>query len=69
MVYGKVKTPLFDLANKELIVSHLHSIWLQTLGINLKPSIKEILDLDKGDLLPICSEYTNIMNNNWYTEK
>jgi len=64
MVYGKVKTPLFDLANKELIVSHLHSIWLQTLGINLKPSIKEILDLDKGDLLPICSEYTNIMNNN-----
>jgi superfamily II DNA/RNA helicase len=70
MVYGKVKTPLFDLANKELIVSHLHSIWLQTLGINLKPSIKEILDLDQEDnYYPIRSEYKDTLNNNEAIEK
>lgn len=62
MVYGKVKTPLFDLSNRELIVSHLHSIWLQTLGINLPSSIKEILDMEK-DELPVLSEYKDSMNN------
>ncbi|GHT97689.1 RNA helicase [Spirochaetia bacterium] len=62
MVYGKVKTPLFDLSNRELIVSHLHSIWLQTLGINLPPSIKEILDMEKEEL-PVRAEYKDAMSN------
>lgn len=61
MVYGKVKTPLFDLANKELIRSHLHSIWLQTLGINLPLNINEILDMEK-DELPIRDEYQEKLN-------
>jgi hypothetical protein len=62
MVYGKVKTPLFDLSNKELIRSHLHSIWLQTLGVSLKPGIKDILDMEKDDL-PILPEINEQMNN------
>jgi superfamily II DNA/RNA helicase len=62
MVYGKVKTPLFDLSNKELIVSHLHSIWLQTLGVNLPLGIKKILDMEK-DELPILPSYYETMNN------
>jgi superfamily II DNA/RNA helicase len=68
MVYGKVKTPLFDLANKELIISHLHSIWLQSLGVNLPQEIKKILDLDKNGL-PIYSEYIEKLNNNEALEK
>ena len=62
MVYGKVKTPLFDLSNRELIRSHLHSIWLQTLGVNLPPSIKDILDIE-ADELPIQSEYKTLLND------
>jgi hypothetical protein len=68
MVYGKVKTPLFDLANKELIVSHLHSIWLQSLGVSLPKDIKDVLDLKK-DGLPISAYYTEEMNNNEAVKK
>ncbi|MDR1930719.1 MAG: hypothetical protein LBQ44_08835, partial [Treponema sp.] len=68
MVYGKVKTPLFDLSNRELVVSHLHSIWLQVLGINLPQSIKDILDMEKDDL-PIQSEYNESMANKESLEK
>ncbi|MDR2478386.1 MAG: DUF1998 domain-containing protein, partial [Treponema sp.] len=68
MVYGKVKTPLFDLSNQELIVSHLHSIWLQTLGINLPPNIQDLLDVEK-DGLPVRSEYKEAMNNREALEK
>ncbi|WP_461246155.1 DEAD/DEAH box helicase [Treponema sp. R6D11] len=68
MVYGRVKTPLFDLANKELIVSHLHSIWLQSLGVNLPQGIKEILDINI-DELPIYNEYKEKLNNNEALEK
>ena len=68
MVYGKVKTPLFDLANRELITSHLHSIWLQTLGVNLPPGIKDILEIEKEDL-PVRDEYIEKMNNTKAIEK
>jgi superfamily II DNA/RNA helicase len=68
MVYGNVKTPLFDLSNKELIVSHLHSIWLQALGENLPPGIKDILDLDKEEL-PINSDYSEKLNKKHALEK
>ncbi|MCL2880782.1 MAG: DUF1998 domain-containing protein, partial [Treponema sp.] len=61
MVYGKVKTPLFDLSNQELIRSHLHSIWLQALGINLPANITEILDTEQSEL-PIRSHYRESMN-------
>jgi hypothetical protein len=68
MVYGKVKTPLFDLANRELIVSHLHSIWLQNLEVHLESSIKDILDTDNEEL-PILSRYKELMNNKDAVEK
>jgi len=68
MVYGKVKTPLFDLANQELITSHLHSIWLQALGVNLPPGIREILDIEKEGL-PIQDDYIEKMNNHEALEK
>ena len=62
MVHGIVKTPLFDLSNKELIRSHLHSIWLQNLGVNLPKGIIDILDVEKSTL-PVRDEYKNLMNN------
>ena len=68
MVYGTVKTPLFDLSNRELIISHLHSIWLQTLGINLPKDIKDILDTEDA-VLPIRSERKESMNDSEALEK
>jgi hypothetical protein len=62
MVYGKVKTPLFDLSNRELITSHLHSIWLQSMGVYLKSDIKDVLDLSK-DTLPVSNEYAELLQN------
>jgi superfamily II DNA/RNA helicase len=68
MVYGKVKIPLFDLSNRELIVSHLHSIWLQTLGVNLPKNIMEILDTEDY-ALPLRPEYKELMNSDEALEK
>ena len=68
MVYGKVKTPLFDLANRELIVSHLHSIWLQSLELTLPPGIRDLLDIDKYEL-PVLPKYEQDLNNSKAVEK
>jgi superfamily II DNA/RNA helicase/ribosomal protein L37E len=62
MVYGKVKTPLFDLSNKDLINSHLHSIWLQTMGVELPPGIKDILGLQSAGM-PVRKEYGEKLQN------
>ena len=45
MVTGEVTPPRIDLANEDLIRSHVHSIWLAETGQDLRSSLKEILDL------------------------
>jgi superfamily II DNA/RNA helicase len=62
MVYGKVKTPLFDLSNKDLIDSHLHSIWLQSMGVELDASIKNVLDLGAPGM-PVQKYYADKLQN------
>jgi hypothetical protein len=62
MVYGKVKTPLFDLSNKDLINSHLHSVWLQPMGVELPPGIKDVLNLKAGGM-PIIKDYAEKLQN------
>jgi hypothetical protein len=46
MVSGIVKPPRIDLDNKELILSHIHAIWLAKLKLWLGESLSEIVDLD-----------------------
>lgn len=48
MVAGAVAPPQIEMANEELIRSHLHSIWLTETGVSLGTSLKEIMDVD-GD--------------------
>ncbi|HEY1682885.1 MAG TPA: DEAD/DEAH box helicase [Candidatus Tumulicola sp.] len=48
MVHGEVRPPLLDLANRELVDSHLHAIWLASTEIPLDPSISELLDLSES---------------------
>lgn len=46
MVHGQVKPPLIDLANRDLVESHLHAIWLACTEQELPSEISEILDLE-----------------------
>jgi hypothetical protein len=48
MVSGKIKPPRIDLANEDLIRSHVHAIWLAETGASLGRSLKDVLDLS-GD--------------------
>ncbi|MBI4585415.1 MAG: DEAD/DEAH box helicase, partial [Planctomycetes bacterium] len=48
MVSGAVTPPRLDLANEDLIRSHLHAIWLADTGAGLGKSLKDVLDLS-GD--------------------
>jgi superfamily II DNA/RNA helicase len=45
MVYGEVKPPLLDLANRDLVDSHLQAVWLACTETPLDPSIAELLVL------------------------
>lgn len=48
MVSGSVATPQIELANEELLRSHLYAIWLTQSGLSLKTSLAELLDME-GD--------------------
>jgi Lhr-like helicase len=46
MVHGVVKAPTLDLANRDLVESHLHAIWLAAAQVQLDTSIAPLLELD-----------------------
>jgi len=52
MVHGEVKAPTLELANRDLVESHLHSVWLANVEHELDTSIAPLLDLDT-DAMPI----------------
>lgn len=45
MVHGEVRPPLLDLANRDLVESHLSAVWLACTELPLDPSIAELLAL------------------------
>jgi superfamily II DNA/RNA helicase len=49
MVHGVVRPPTLDLANRDLIDSHLHAVWLSAAQVQLDTSIAPLLDLEKPD--------------------
>ncbi|MFD9460951.1 DEAD/DEAH box helicase [Streptomyces sp. NPDC060027] len=46
MVSGSVTPPRLDLANEELIRSHVHSIWLAETGVHLGSRLTDVLDAE-----------------------
>ena len=46
MVAGAVAPPKLELANQDLVQSHIYSIWLAHTGVYLDDSMNKILDLD-----------------------
>lgn len=49
MVHGEVRPPLLDLANRDLVESHLFAVWLAATEHPLPSSIAELLVLTKPD--------------------
>jgi len=56
MVHGQVNPPTLDLANRELVQSHMHAIWLAETGKKLDSSIRGLLDMSHPEALPILEE-------------
>ncbi|MGH1506992.1 DEAD/DEAH box helicase [Ralstonia solanacearum] len=56
MVHGQVNAPTLDLANRELVQSHLQAIWLAETGKKLGNSIRDLLDMEKPDELPLTTD-------------
>ncbi len=59
MVHGQVHAPTLDLANLELIKSHLHAIWLAETHRRLGSSVRDLLNMNQPELLPVLDEITN----------
>ncbi|MDQ1029726.1 serine/threonine protein kinase/superfamily II DNA/RNA helicase [Streptomyces umbrinus] len=49
MVAGSVAPPRLDLANEDLVLSHLQGIWIAEAGLKLGRSIPEVLDVSYPD--------------------
>lgn len=58
MVGGEVRAPLLELANPDLVRSHLHAVWLAETGVQLDPAISKLLEANHPDktLLPDLRE-------------
>jgi hypothetical protein len=58
MVHGEVKAPLLDLANRDLVDSHLQAVWLSCVDEPLDSSIAELLVLvdPERPLVPVVVE-------------
>jgi replicative superfamily II helicase len=61
MVAGIIVPPHLDLANENLVKSHVHAVWLALVGLNLKNSITEIIDLSQKDL-PLVENVAHQIN-------
>ena len=53
MVSGAVNPPTIDLANEDLIRSHLHAVWLAETGVKLGSSVRDVLNREKPAELPL----------------
>ncbi len=56
MVAGSVKPPNIDLTNKDLIRSHLQAVWLLETGVKLGSSVRDVIDLENSETLPLHDE-------------
>ena len=61
MVAGAVNPPAIDLANEDLVRSHLHAVWLAETGVKLGSAIRDVLEL-QDPALPLLAELRERMN-------
>ncbi|MEU0516328.1 DEAD/DEAH box helicase [Streptosporangium sp. NPDC006007] len=56
MVSGRVIAPRLDLANEDLLRSHVHAIWLAETGARLGGGMSEVLDVGDPARLPLIAD-------------
>jgi replicative superfamily II helicase len=56
MVHGEVRTPTLDLANEELVRSHLNAVWMACTDTRLDASIAKVIEPDEAKGLPLRDE-------------
>lgn len=61
MVHGEVRAPLLDLANRDLVDSHLQAVWLSCVDQPLDPCIAELLVLS-DKMRPLKPELETVMS-------
>jgi len=61
MVHGVVRAPTLDLANRDLVDSHLQAVWLASTQTPLDASIAPMLDLDQPGK-PLKQSYQDAFN-------
>lgn len=69
MVSGVVSPPTIDLANEDLIRSHLHAVWLAETNVMLGQSVRDVLDLEKTENLPLREDLTGQMGHSAVIKK
>jgi Lhr-like helicase/very-short-patch-repair endonuclease len=62
MVHGQVNAPTLDLANLELIKSHMHAIWLAETGKRLGNSVRDLLDMNQPEALPVAADMMDALD-------
>lgn len=62
MVHGQVTPPMLDLANEELVSSHLFATWLSETGTRLPAAINELIDVTQASM-PINESYAESLAN------
>jgi len=63
MVAGNVTPPLIDLANEDLLRSHLHAVWLSETGQQLPGAICGLLQVGDQNL-PLLEDFKQNLNTN-----
>lgn len=57
MVHGHVSPPTLDLANEDLVASHLHAVWLNETRKALPKTVNAMLDMNQPDNMPLLEEF------------
>lgn len=63
MVHGHVSPPTLDLANEDLISSHLHAVWLNETRKALPKTVNNMLDMTEAATMPILVEFDEQMDS------
>ena len=63
MVHGHVSPPTLDLANEDLVTSHLHALWLTETRKALPKAINGMLDMNSPEKMPLLDEFRTQMDD------
>jgi hypothetical protein len=63
MVHGEVRAPTLDLANEELVRSHLQAVWLAATNAPISASIAEVVEPNEAKDLPLYTAVTESLSD------